>query len=219
MLEDGHEGVSYERLEFLGDSVVGLVVAEEAYRRFGDIDEGGLTRIKIAVVSGESLSAVASKLGVDDLIVFGFSEAGTGRRGLKSALENVYESLTGALYLDAGLEVAREWVLRTLGPSISADHAIALESPKSVLQEVLQSHKTAPEYEIVAEDGPPHDRVFTAEASAMGEILGTGQGRTKKEAEAHAAAAALELLHEREEAGEPLVAASAAGGRGETHAS
>ena len=95
---------SYERLEFLGDSVLGAIVATEAFERFHELDEGGLTRIKVALVAGSTLSDIAADLGFADLIVFGSSEAGTGKRGLHSALENVYEAVCGALFLDGGVQ-------------------------------------------------------------------------------------------------------------------
>ena len=107
---------SYERLEFLGDSILGAIVATIAFHQFPDLDEGGLTRIKVALVSGASLSEVAEKLGFADVIVFGSSETGTGRRGLHSALENVYEAVVAALFLDGGLDAAWAFVDRTLMP-------------------------------------------------------------------------------------------------------
>lgn len=184
----------YERLEFLGDSVVGLFIAEEAYRRFPELAEGGLTRIKVSVVAGSVLAGVASDLGLADALIVGRSERGTGRRGLASALENAYEALTAALYLDAGPEAARDWVHRTLGPLISAEAAGSPENPKSLLQELLQARGDTPVYEIHGEQGPPHDRTFTAVVQVADKVLGTGVGRTKKEAEAQAAAAALHRL-------------------------
>ena len=96
---------SYERLEFLGDSILGAIVATDLFERFGDMDEGELTRLKIALVSGKQLSAVAEGLGIGECIIFGESEKGTGARGMHSALENVYESVVGALYLDGGYDV------------------------------------------------------------------------------------------------------------------
>ena len=93
---------SYERLEFLGDSILGAVVARSLFESYPEFDEGKLTRLKVSLVSGATLSEVSHELGIDDIIIFGASETGTGARGLHSALENVYESLVGALYLDAG---------------------------------------------------------------------------------------------------------------------
>lgn len=169
-------------------------MAEEAFNRYHNVDEGGLTRIKIALVSGTSLAGVAEELGLSECIIFGSSEAGTGRRGLHSALENVYEALTAAIYLDGGLEAARAWVLDTLGPHLSEEHAFAPENPKSTLQELLQAHGAAPTYVIVGEDGPPHDRTFRAQASVNGAVLGSGEGRSKKEAEAAAALQAVDVV-------------------------
>src|SRR5664279_1948543 len=120
-VEDRDPDAYYERLEFLGDSVLGFVIAEEIYRRFPAMPEGGMTRIRVSVVSGTTLGRVAGELGLAEAIVFGESERGTGGRGLSSALENVYEALTAALYLDAGLDAARAWVLSTLGSRILED--------------------------------------------------------------------------------------------------
>lgn len=187
------EGV-YERLEFLGDSVLGFIIAEETFRRFPQMREGGMTRIKVSLVAGSVLSGVARQLGLAEAIIVGQSERGTGGRGLTSALENTYEALTAALYLDAGLDVAREWVLSTLGPLITEETADAPENPKSLLQELVQAQGKSPVYETLSEDGPPHDRTFTVSVVVDGEQLGSGTGRTKREAEAVAASVALAAL-------------------------
>ena len=135
---------SYERLEFLGDSILGALVANAAFHQFPELDEGGLTRIKVALVSGASLSEVAEKLGFADVIVFGSSETGTGRRGLHSALENVYEAVVAALFLDGGIDAAWAFVDRTLMPKMSLDLAREPENPKSALQEKLQEGGITP---------------------------------------------------------------------------
>lgn len=184
----------YERLEFLGDSVLGFLIAEEVYRRFPGMPEGGMTRIKVSIVAGSVLASVAEELGLSDCLILGESVRGSGSRGMTSALENAFEAVTAALYLDAGLEVTRAWVRRTLAPLINADSASTPESPKSLLQEVLQAGGSAPTYRIVEVSGPPHDRTFTAVAEVDGSVIGRGCGRSKKEAEAVAAAAALEGL-------------------------
>ena len=196
-VEDRDPAAYYERLEFLGDSVLGFVVAEEIYRRFPDMPEGGMTRIRVSVVTGTVLGRVAAELGLADAIIFGESERGTGGRGLSSALENVYEALTAALYLDAGLDEARDWVLRTVGPLIAADAAENPENPKSALQELTQARGEAPSYRVIAQEGPPHQRTFTAVVEVGGEKLGEGSGHSKKEAEAAAAGAALKRLQRR----------------------
>lgn len=186
---------SYERLEFLGDSIVGAIVATELFERFPKMDEGELTRLKISLVSGPMLSEVAGSLGVGELIVFGESEKGTGARGMRSALENVYESLVGALYLDAGYSSTRDFVLRTLGPHITPGVAERPISAKSRLQEVVQhDFKCAPVYKLEAEEGPAHAPTFTSAVLIENKRVGRGSGSTKKESETVAAQDALERL-------------------------
>ncbi len=185
---------SYERLEFLGDSLLGAFVATEEFHRFPDLDEGGLTRIKVSLVSGLNLAKIASDLGFADIIMFGSSEAGTGRRGLTSALENVYEAVVAALYLDGGIDAAQAFVKRTLIPFMTIDRAAEPENPKNVLQEILQENGITPTYKLVEEQGPPHDRVFVAQVYAKEKGLAQGSGRTKKEAESQAAKKTLANL-------------------------
>ena len=185
---------SYERLEFLGDSILGAIVASEAFHAYHSIDEGGLTRIKVALVSGASLADLAEKLGFADIIVFGSSERGTGKRGLHSALENVYEAVVAALYLDAGLDAAHDFVKRTLIPRMSLDMAREPENPKSALQEKLQEEGITPTYKLVETQGPPHDRTFVSQVYAGLKALASGTGRTKKEAESQAAKTALDMF-------------------------
>ena len=193
-VEDAPVEQGYERLEFLGDSIVGAVIAYEIYRRFPHMDEGGMTRIKVSLVSGSTLAQVADGLGLAPCIVFGGSETGTGKRGLHSALENVYEAVVAALFLDAGLDVARAFVLDTLGSLVSEDFAKEPENPKSQLQELLQAHRVAPAYSIIDTAGPPHDRLFTAQVRCGEVALGEGTGKSKKDAEASAAAQALQNI-------------------------
>ena len=187
---------SYERLEFLGDSILGAIVASQAFNRYHDLDEGGLTRIKVALVSGSHLSEVAADLGLADVIVFGSSEQGTGKRGLQSALENVYEAIVAALYLDGGIEAAEKFVERTLIGRMSLDLAKEPENPKSALQEKLQEDGITPTYRLVETQGPPHDRTFVAQVFAGDQGLAQGVGRTKKEAESRAAKSTLARLGE-----------------------
>lgn len=187
---------SYERLEFLGDSILGAIVASTAFHRFPELDEGGLTRIKVALVSGTNLAEVASSIGIGDVIVFGSSETGTGKRGLHSALENVYESLVAALYLDGGIEAAQGFIDETLIPLMSIELANEPENPKSALQEKLQEDGITPTYKLVETQGPPHDRTFVSQVYAGDHALAQGVGRTKKEAESQAAKSTLARLGE-----------------------
>ena len=188
---------SYERLEFLGDSILGAIVATDLFERFGSMDEGELTRLKISLVSGKMLSNVAADLGIGDCIVFGESEKGTGARGLHSALENVYESVVGALYLDGGYDVTHDFVRRTLGPRMAPELAERPQSPKSRLQEITQRElRCAPEYKLEGEEGPAHAPTFTSVVLVGGRRVGRGSGSSKKEAESVAAADAIERLAE-----------------------
>lgn len=187
---------SYERLEFLGDSILGAIVASVAFHRYPNLDEGGLTRIKVSLVSGSSLSKTADELGFADIIVFGSSETGTGRRGLHSALENVYEAVVAALFLDGGVEAASAFVERTLIPRMSIDLAKEPENPKSALQEKLQVDGITPTYKLIDTQGPPHVRTFISQVYAGEHALAQGSGRTKKEAESQAAKSTLARLGE-----------------------
>ncbi len=186
---------SYERLEFLGDSILGSIVALTLFRTYENLDEGKLTRLKVSLVSGATLSEVGQELGIDQVIILGASEQGTGARGMHSALENVYESLVGALYLDGGWEAAEAFIMRTLKPHLAADRAEHPSNPKSFLQECVQSDRMdPPSYKVVGEDGPAHLPTFTAVAIVDGVRQGRGTGSSKKEAEAAAALDALERM-------------------------
>lgn len=202
---------SYERLEFLGDSVLGAMIATDLYHLYPGMDEGQLSMLKIALVSGDMLSDVAAKLGISELILFGESEKGTGARGMRSALENVYEALVGALYVDGGYDAAHEFVARTLHPRITPDLARNVVPAKSRLQEVIQrDYRVGPTYKLEGESGPAHSPTFTSVVLVEGRRVGRGQGSTKKESQANAAADALvrmgyEEAHEGSERGSSCI--------------
>ena len=193
--EGKSHAASYERLEFLGDSVLGAIVATDLYGRFPDMDEGELTQAKISLVSGRMLSSVAEKIGVAPLILMGESEKGTGARGMHSALENVYEALVGALYLDGGWDAAAAFIARTLKPHLATERAEHPTNPKSFLQECVQrDHFEPPAYKVIGNSGPAHEPTFTAITLVDGVRRGRGTGSSKKEAEAAAALDALERM-------------------------
>lgn len=192
----------YERLEFLGDAVISLVVSEELFGRFPHLREGELTKLRVGAVTGGSLASAASELGLADALFVGEGERREQDRGLASALENVFEALVAALYLDAGIEPARAFVSRTLGHHLGEEGAAPV-NPKGDLQEIMQARGLSPSYRISDAEGPPHDRTFTALVEVGDRTLGTGTGRTKKEAEARAAASALEALSKAAEAPDP----------------
>lgn len=194
--DGSREKSDFERLEFLGDAVVRLVVSEHLYATFPDVAEGELTKRTIALVSGRSLAAAAAEARLGDAISTGEGIDLSDERRVAGVLEDTLEALVGAVYLDAGLAQARAVVRKLLGDRLDSPEGLdTLEDPKSLLQERLQvSGGSIPEYRHVDFDGPDHDRVFTAEVSRDGTVLGRGEGRSKKDAERSAAAAALRAL-------------------------
>ena len=194
----------YERLEFLGDSVLGGLVANDLYHRYPAMDEGQLSMLKIALVSGEMLADVAGELGIGELILFGESEKGTGARGLRKALEDVYEALVGALYVDGGYQAAHDFVVRTLHPRITPDLGRHVVPAKSRLQEVIQrDFRVGPEYKLVDESGPAHSPTFTSVVLVEGRRVGRGTGSSKKESQTNAALDALVRMGYEEGDGTP----------------
>lgn len=192
---ENSRAVSNQRLEFLGDAVVGLVVAEHIFRHFPDLPEGDLTRLRAAVVCEPALAGRARALEVGARMRFGRGEAETGRER-ESILADCFEALVGALFLDAGMAVAQAFVLRELSPLVEAFRRGKVRvDHKTRLQEVLQqSYTEGPTYRLLAEEGPPHNRRFHVAVFHRGAHLGSGSGRNKKEAEQEAAREALEGL-------------------------
>jgi len=185
---------SNERLEFLGDAVLELCISDFLYHRYSDLTEGQLTQRRATLVCESALAKVARDLQLGNYLLLGQGEVKEKGREKDSILSDALESVFGAIFLDGGIDAVRNIIVGLFAPI--AEKNIKLEKDsKSYLQELLQknSHKTAV-YEIVDESGPPHQRHFTAEASHMGKILGSGKGRSKKEAEQNAAKAALEKL-------------------------
>ncbi|MCL2655361.1 MAG: ribonuclease III [Coriobacteriia bacterium] len=191
---EGNPEDDYERLEFLGDSVVGFLIADAVFERYPKLPEGDLTKLRVSVINGSFLSELMAERGFAELIIFGASEQGMGSRGLPSALEDIYESLTAALYLDAGLDEAKRWVLESLGPYLSLELLAAAASPKSRLQEIVQERGRQVSYRIVNSEGPAHAPCFTAAALINGVEKARASGSSKKEAESAAAALVLEGL-------------------------
>ena len=186
--------LSYQRLEFLGDAVVGLCVADYAYTHFPDAQEGELTKMRVAVVQGSFLSEKQQEAGFDKLIIFGASEQSTASRGMYRALEDSFESLAGALYLDGGFSLAYEWVLSQLEKYINPEEIQKNANPKSELQEYVQQFGGVVTYRILEESGPAHAPHFLAEVLINGKPSKTAMGESKKAAEAAAAALALDEI-------------------------
>lgn len=193
--EHMHHSASYERLEFLGDAVLGAIVATEVFQRFPDMAEGPLTELKIALVSGKMLADVADALGIRELIEFGEAEHGTGERGVRKALEDVYEALVGALYVDGGISAAHGFVMATLGGYMRPELIELSANPKTRLQSITQSgakgSRVTPTYRLESATGPDHARTFTSVVLLGDDVVGRGCGSSKKESESAAAADAI----------------------------
>lgn len=185
-----------QRLEFLGDAVLELVVSEYLYNSFPAHSEGELTKLRASIVCEASLARVARKLDLGAFLCMGRGEEISGGRERPSILADAFESLLGAVYLDGGLKAARRLVLNQLGEVVSDVLEGRVDRDyKTELQEILQKKSNSPvSYVILKEEGPPHNRFFTAGVLFLGKQLGTGAGHSKKEAEQQAARHALERL-------------------------
>jgi ribonuclease-3 len=195
--EDASGGVAdNESLEFLGDAVLGLVVAEMLFRSFPQFQEGQKSKVKAALVSTTSLAELAERIGLGAHLILGRGEEKSGGRHKQALLADACEALIAALYLDGGMEAAREFILRELGDDIARIRLPEfLRDFKSALQEHLQAaERGLPEYVLAGTSGPEHDKVFHVEVRAGGEVLATADGRTKKDAEQEAARTALARL-------------------------
>ena len=194
----GNDADSYERLEFLGDVVVRLIVSEELYHRLPDCDEGGLTRRWTALLSQRALATVAERLGVAPYLLLGRGFESTGGRHSEAVLGDVMESLIAAVYLDAGYDATRRFVLSAMSAEVEAAGRMDWrpDNPKAELQELLQGQgRPTPVYQVVDSSGPAHQPQFAVEVLAEGQLLGAGTGRSKSAAETEAARAALSSLH------------------------
>ena len=187
---------SNERLEFLGDAVLNLIVTEKLYKEFPKLPEGELTGIRASLVCRDTLAELASSLKLGDWLLLGRGEEANGGRAKASNLANALEALVGALYLDQGLVKARRFILRQLKPELEEIKAGKTTSNyKALVQELIQGQKRpTPIYRLVEATGPDHSKQFTAEILVDGEALGRGTGKSKKVAESQAARAAWEKL-------------------------
>lgn len=185
-----------QRLEFLGDSVLGLVLTRELYEKFPDFGEGPLTKARAKMVNRRTLAAEARRLGLGEHLIVSRGEEVSGGRERQSALADAYEALLGAIFLDGGYEEARAFILRCFRDAFGELTEIPnLENPKGELQELLQARSAeAPLYEMTYATGPDHNREFECAVFHQGIEMGRGRGRSKKEAESRAATAALEKL-------------------------
>jgi ribonuclease-3 len=187
---------SNERLEFLGDAVLGLVVASRLYDDYPQHPEGLLTEMRVALVRRETLARVAKSLALGDYLFLGKGEETAGGRGRPSNLSAVYEAVVGAVFVDGGMQKAKKFIINSLTAEFrELTKGRVLANPKSQLQELLQARfQKAPVYKVLRDEGPDHSKVFTVEVWGGRKPLGIGQGKSKQQAEKEAARAALEKI-------------------------
>ena len=196
--EDVSGGVAdNESLEFLGDAVLGLIVADALFRQYPHYNEGQKSKVKASIVSTQALARQAEHMRLGDHLILGRGEEKTGGRFKQALLADAYEALIAAIYLDGGLDAAEAFLRRELKSAIDAGAArnFVGQDYKSALQERVQAlGRPLPEYRIAGEAGPDHRKVFSVEVVVDGEVLGAASGRAKKEAEQEAARLAIARL-------------------------
>ena len=196
--ESGKEIQHNQRLEFLGDAVLGLILSRALYEKFPAAEEGPLTKSRAKLVNRKMLAMRSRSLGLGAHLILSHGEENSGGRDRDSALADVFEALLGAIFLDGGIDAAREFVLREFTDDFESLTEISgIENPKGELQELLQAKSAdAPEYQILSATGPYHDRNFECVVLHDGAELARGRGKSKKAAESDAALAALKKLRE-----------------------
>ena len=191
-----------QTMEFLGDAVLNMLVAEALYRGFPALPEGKLTEIRISLIRQEKLAEKAAEIKLGEYLLLGKGEEASGGRGKRNNLADTFEALTAAIFLDRGLDVTRQFIMSVFHKELEAIKSGGLSSNfKAMLQEFTQAEfKTLPEYEIIESSGPDHDKVFVVSVSLGDVVLAVGSGKTRKTAEAEAARTAylkLSAGHER----------------------
>lgn len=185
---------SNERMEFLGDAVLSIISAEYLYTKYPDMPEGQLSKLRSSLVCTDSLSEFAREIDLGSALLLGKGEVNTGGFDRPSILENAFEALIAAIYLDGGMEMARRFVLSFLSKALE-NHQINFKDYKSTLQEVVQQNPDENvTYVLVGESGPDHDKTFEVEVHLNSNVIGRGKGRSKKSAEQEAAREALMLM-------------------------
>lgn len=190
---------SNERLEFLGDAVLNLIVANYLYHKFPDRDEGFLTKVRAKLVNRYTLSECAEKLNLNEFLFLNKTINGISNRGIKTIQSDAFEAIIGALFLDLGLDACKKFIERVLIiPFISEGGHLVDQNYKSQLLEFTQSEKLdLPVYKIVSEEGPQHDRTFKIEVRIGKDLVGVGVGKNKKSAEQEAAKKVLSIIYKK----------------------
>lgn len=193
---EGHRGArNNERLEFLGDSVLSVIVAEFLFNRYRHRPEGELTKMRASLVCEQSLYQFAMQIHLGDYLHVGKGEEHTGGRNRPSILSDAFEAVIASIYLDGGFDAAKEFVLRFVPARLESRPAGPQNDYKTALQEIIQKNREEKiEYVLVSEAGPDHNKAFTVEVHLNSNIIGMGSGRSKKQAEQLAAKEALALM-------------------------
>ena len=193
---EGKRGIhDNERLEFLGDSILSLIVSEHLFTHYRHQPEGELTKLRASLVCEQSLFQFAQKIQLGDYLHLGKGEEHTGGRERPSIVSDAFEAVIASIYLDGGLEEAKKFVLRFIPEHMDVKRVNALSDYKTALQEIIQKNREEKiEYVLVSEVGPDHDKAFTIEVHLNSNVIGTGRGKSKKQAEQLAAKEALQLM-------------------------
>ncbi|NLT10609.1 MAG: ribonuclease III [Ruminococcus sp.] len=192
--EKKHFGGSNERLEFLGDSVLSIVVSDYLYKNL-NVAEGELTKLRASLVCEKSLHIFAQQIELGNYLLLGKGEENTGGRERPSILADAFEAVIAAIYLDGGIEAAAKHILRFMPDDIKLTQKPVFSDFKTVLQEIVQKNpEEKVEYVLIGEEGPDHNKRFVVEVRLNSQVIGNGKGRSKKEAEQFAAREALELM-------------------------
>ena len=186
---------SNERLEFLGDSVLSIVVSVHLFKHFKHLPEGDLTKIRASLVCEKALFEFAQTIDLGSHILLGKGEENSGGRTRPSIVSDAFEAVIAAVYLDGGMEVAEKYVLSFIPKDLSANSSKALQDYKTMLQEIIQRNpEERVEYVLADQTGPDHDRKFVVQVRLNSNVIGTGEGHSKKQAEQAAAKEALRLM-------------------------
>ena len=191
-----HGEKSYERLEFLGDSILSFIISTYLYENHPELPEGDMSKIRAAIVCERSLESSCRNFGVEKYIILSRGEELTGGRERSSIIADVFEAILGAIYIDGGLECARKYVTNMLSKTVSdtvEGHGVFSDF-KTKLQEIVQKYNSNVTYKLVGESGPEHEKEFTVEVIYCGKTLSKGRGKSKKIAEQDAAKTAIEVL-------------------------
>lgn len=190
---------SNERLEFLGDSVLSIIVAEHIFYKFPEMPEGELTKLRASLVCEKSLCAFSRELGIGEYLLLGKGEDKNGGRERDSILADAFEAVLAAIYIDGGMDAAKKHIFNTVLRNIDnhIDDADSFKDYKTLLQEIIQRNpEESVSYILIDEQGPDHDKVFTVQVRLNSNVIGQGTGKSKKQAEQMAARQALKLMGE-----------------------